>query len=217
MEIDLESTPSEADALLGSEWVLGIRFLFSTDSSHRPGSLRFMKAFLFLIALALLAPPRDGLAQDDANPESSAHRAAAEKLMSLMAPREMFIAAFVSGVAPLFEQLKKGGIDDAKIEQVREASLDLATQVADDPEMTKQLADVYMAEFSEGEIEELLAFYNTPLGAKTLKKLPTLFQKGAMIGKQLTEKHQAAFQAKLQSILGAGPGPAPTPAPASGN
>lgn len=179
-----------------------------------------MKTFgLTLSALTILAlsPAALGQADTEAKPESSSHRAAAEKLMSLMAPREMFIAAFVSGVAPLFEQLKKGGIDDAKIEEVREASLDLATQVADDPEMTKQLADVYMAEFSEGEIEELLAFYNTPLGAKTLKKLPTLFQKGAMIGKQLTEKHQAAFQAKLQSILGAGPGPAPTPAPASGN
>jgi hypothetical protein len=152
-------------------------------------------------------------------PESASHRAAAEKLMDLMAPREMFISAFLSGVAPLFEQLKKGGIDDAKIQQVREASLELASTVADDPEMTTQLAKVYMEEFSETEINELLAFYETPLGAKTLEKLPQLFQKGAMIGKSLTEKHQAAFQAKLQGILGAGSGPGPetAPAPESGN
>lgn len=177
-----------------------------------------MKTFgLLLLALTFLALSPAAFTQTgtETKTESASHRASAEKLMNLMAPREMFISAFLSGVAPLFEQLKKGGIDDAKIEQVREASLDLATQVADDPEMTEQLAGVYMAEFTEAEIKELLAFYETPLGAKTLEKLPALFQQGAMIGKKLTEKHQAAFQAKLQSILGAGPGAAP--APESGN
>ena len=152
-------------------------------------------------AFLALAP---GLSQ--AQEVSASHRAAAEKLINLIAPREMFINAFVGGIEPLFNQLRQGGIDDAKIEQVRKASLALANKVADDPEMTERLAVVYMEEFTEEEINGIIDFYETPAGAKALKKLPQLMQKGALIGKEVTEKHQGTFQAKIQEILGEGAG-----------
>ena len=157
---------------------------------------------LFLACLLQIAAVPALIAQD----ESPSHREAVKKLIELMAPREMFISAFMSGVEPLFEQLKKGGIEDAKIEQVRAASLELANKVADDPAMTERLSSVYMDEFTEEELNAILEFYKTPTGAKALSKLPLLFQKGAEIGKEITEKHQATFQAKIQEILGAGPG-----------
>lgn len=45
-----------------------------------------------------------------------------------------------------------------------------------------KLADLYMTEFSQEEIKELVAFYNTDLGKKLSEKQLSLTQKGLMLG-----------------------------------
>ena len=61
-------------------------------------------------------------------------------------------------------------------------------------DMTK----LYMAEFSESEINELTKFYQTPLGKKTVKKMPALMTKGAEIGQKRVQDHLPELQAALQ-------------------
>ena len=45
-----------------------------------------------------------------------------------------------------------------------------------------KMADLYMAEFTQDEIKELVAFYNTDLGKKLASKQTTLAQKAMMFG-----------------------------------
>ncbi len=45
-----------------------------------------------------------------------------------------------------------------------------------------KLADLYMEEFTQSEIKELVAFYNTDLGKKLEEKQLSLTQKGMMLG-----------------------------------
>lgn len=45
-----------------------------------------------------------------------------------------------------------------------------------------KLADLYMTEFTQSEIKELVAFYNTDLGKKLAEKQLSLTQKGMMLG-----------------------------------
>ncbi|WP_111308763.1 DUF2059 domain-containing protein [Confluentibacter sediminis] len=45
-----------------------------------------------------------------------------------------------------------------------------------------KLADLYMEEFTQAEIKELVAFYNTDLGKKLAEKQLSLTQKGMMLG-----------------------------------
>ncbi|OBX21854.1 MULTISPECIES: DUF2059 domain-containing protein [Bizionia] len=59
-----------------------------------------------------------------------------------------------------------------------------------------QLAEVYMEEFTQDEIKELVAFYKTDLGKKLASKQSLLTQKGMMLGQswgmevgQIAQKH----------------------------
>ena len=45
--------------------------------------------------------------------------------------------------------------------------------------MKDDMAKLYMAEFSESELNELTKFYQTPVGKKTIQKMPALMAKGA--------------------------------------
>lgn len=57
-----------------------------------------------------------------------------------------------------------------------------------------KLADLYMTEFTQKEIKELVAFYHTDLGKKLAKKQLSLTQKGMMLGQNWGMELQAITQ-----------------------
>lgn len=59
------------------------------------------------------------------------------------------------------------------------------------------MAKIYMAEFSEAELNELSKFYQTPLGKKTIQKMPTLMAKGSEIGQKRVQEHLPELEAAL--------------------
>ena len=59
------------------------------------------------------------------------------------------------------------------------------------------MAKLYMANFSESELNELNKFYQTPLGKKTVQKMPTLMTKGAEIGQKRVQEHLPELQAAI--------------------
>ena len=70
---------------------------------------------------------------------------------------------------------------------------------------------IYMDEFTESELGELNKFYQTPIGKKTVERMPTLMSKGAQIGGQRVQEHmpelQAAIAAEAQKQGGASGAP----------
>ena len=59
------------------------------------------------------------------------------------------------------------------------------------------MAKLYMAEFSESELNELTKFYQTPVGKKTIQKMPALMAKGAEIGQKRVQDHLPELQAAI--------------------
>jgi hypothetical protein len=59
------------------------------------------------------------------------------------------------------------------------------------------MAPDYMAAFSEQEMRDLIAFYQTPLGRKALTKLPELVRKEA----ELSGREAGAHEAELETVL----------------
>ncbi|ULC59769.1 DUF2059 domain-containing protein [Flaviramulus sp. BrNp1-15] len=57
-----------------------------------------------------------------------------------------------------------------------------------------KMADLYMAEFTQDEIKELVAFYNTNLGKKLAEKQLGLTQKAMMFGQSWGMEVQAIAQ-----------------------
>ena len=61
-----------------------------------------------------------------------------------------------------------------------------------------KLVNLYTEAFSEDEIEALIAFYQTPTGQKSIDLMPELMSRGAMIGAEEAQKHQAELETMLR-------------------
>jgi hypothetical protein len=69
------------------------------------------------------------------------------------------------------------------------------------------MVKIYMAEFTEPEVKELAAFYQTPLGKKTIQRMPALMAKGSEMGQRRIQEHLP----ELQATIAAKAGPSPSP------
>ena len=56
---------------------------------------------------------------------------------------------------------------------------------------------IYMAEFTEKELEELNRFYETELGRKMVEKMPTLMGKGAELGAKRVQDNMGELQSAI--------------------
>jgi hypothetical protein len=69
------------------------------------------------------------------------------------------------------------------------------------------MVQLYAEAFTEPELRELTTFYKTPLGQKTITKLPELFQKGIALGQKAAQEHlpelQEAIAKKMKESGGA--------------
>ena len=63
--------------------------------------------------------------------------------------------------------------------------------------MKDDIAKLYTTEFSESELNELNKFYQTPLGKKTVQKMPALMAKGANLAQKRVQDHLPELQAEL--------------------
>ncbi len=62
------------------------------------------------------------------------------------------------------------------------------------PVLFKDMAKIYMEEFTHDEVNDLLIFYETPTGAKMAKKSGVLAQKGITVGQ--------SWGMKIQTLIG---------------
>lgn len=84
------------------------------------------------------------------------------------------------------------------------------------PKMTQ----IYAEEFTEPELRQLIAFYQTPIGRKTASLSPVLTRRGAQVGAEVAEEHMAELEqmikARAAELQQQGAFPAsPSPAPAA--
>ena len=54
--------------------------------------------------------------------------------------------------------------------------------------------ELYVAEFTEKELKQLTKFYKTPVGKKSVSKLPVLMQRGSEIGQKHVEDNMGELQ-----------------------
>ena len=57
---------------------------------------------------------------------------------------------------------------------------------------------MYMKAFTEDEFKQIIAFYKTPVGKKSLKQMPLLIEQGAAIGARRVQDHMPELQKMLE-------------------
>ena len=146
-----------------------------------------MKRLTLTTAFLLCLSP---LAAWCAEPDS--HRQAAAELLKVMNMENSMIAA-ASSVLDAQAQSNPGL---APYRDVIQKWLNkYLTWEAVGPRMTV----LYEEAFTEPEIRDMIAFYKTPTGQKTLAKMPVLLQQGMQIGMEVTQQHKAELETMIHA------------------
>jgi len=62
----------------------------------------------------------------------------------------------------------------------------------------ERFVSIYVETFSESELRELIAFYRTPTGKKSIQVQPALMERGAAFGIEVASEHQEELRAMIQ-------------------
>jgi hypothetical protein len=152
----------------------------------------FMHSRILILALILVSTLR-------ADPAS--HRQAAGAMLDLFSGPDTLRAGFDTMLDPMLDGMRKNGAPEPALNDIKDAFHDWLEQEIVWDELKPELVEVYMGAFSEDELRELLEFYRTPLGQKTLKKLPALFAEGARIGQLYAKKKEAGLVSRIQKVV----------------
>lgn len=137
-----------------------------------------------LLLIAGIANGQDTTARPIPSP---AALAAAEQLLQLMNTEQVMRVA----VTASFDAQVKAQPLMAPFMDVMRAWADKTMTMT---EMGPRLARVYAEVFSEPELKQMIAFYQSPVGRRLAAALPELTRRGSEIGAAVAEAHSAELQ-----------------------
>jgi uncharacterized protein len=127
---------------------------------------------LRIVALVLLLAGTGGAARADDAPSPEAI-AAAKELLAVLSPDMMkqLTGSIAASFWPVVEQKARAEkIDEATIGELRAEFERIQLAFVDDA--MKEAPPIYARHFTESELHDLTAFYQTPAGAKALHEIP---------------------------------------------
>ena len=71
------------------------------------------------------------------------------------------------------------------------------------------LIKIYMAEFAEADLREMIAFYRTPAGRKAIQKMPALVAQTAEVSRAQMRRHLPELQQMLEAASSSAPDDSP--------
>jgi len=111
-----------------------------------------------------------------------------EELMKLMAFEDSIIQSGEAGFAMVEQSPAGHGLNKEEMEEVKDTFIDYMRPVASDPDL-------------KAKTKELIAFYKTPVGKKSIKALPALTGEIVTFSQQLAKRYVGSFQETLAKIL----------------
>ena len=103
-------------------------------------------------------------------------------------------------IDPLVGSMKQRGMPEAAALEVKEAFKQWFTTEIKWEDIKPKMVEIYVQQFTEPELKDLYAFYQSPTGQKAIEKLPIVTKQGALIGSEYAQTKQQSLQAKLKEI-----------------
>lgn len=125
----------------------------------------------------------------------------AERLLEISGFEQLGGDTALTMVKPVIDSFRAQGIPEPGLAELEQAMKAFFTRVMKDPEIKSETVKLYESKFTKQELEQLLAFYETPLGRKSLKELPQLMQDGALIGQKVAQKHTPELEKQIRAIV----------------
>jgi len=149
-------------------------------------------ALLTLLCLAISFPAF----ADEAN-----QRALAEKILEITKSEEAMRTGFLAVFDPILNNMRQGGMPPAATDEVKAAVREWFDTEVRWEDLKPKMIDIYVKEFSEQELKDLLEFYQSPTGQKAVTKLAVVMQQGAAVGQQYFTGKQASLNERLKPIV----------------
>jgi hypothetical protein len=151
-----------------------------TRHSARQRPIRLLAA---LVALALLGLARPAAAQNPAPSPPPAALAVAKQIVELKGARQLFTPLVRGVVEKVKDQFMQTNFMWAKDlnEVAAKLEKDYASRV---DELVDMSARIYASHFTEAELKQLLAFYQTPVGRKAILEEPKALDESMASGGQ---------------------------------
>jgi len=133
--------------------------------------------------------------------DSAKTNASVEKMFSVMGIDRQLSGGF-EAMLPVIEQLGlQFKLDKNAKEELKNIYRVWFEEDIDREAMKNGLIEIYTEAFNEKEINELIVFYQSPVGQKFLKKSPELMKLGAQVGLRESQSKQQKLIERLQPFL----------------
>ncbi len=122
--------------------------------------------------------------------DKKSHRKAAEELLKAANTEKVMETVMDQMLAILKQNPQLGPYQDV-IKRFLSKYLSLES-------LQEELITIYTEEFTEAELKQLTAFYQTPVGKKAIEKLPQLTAKAGQLGVARVQANQAELQQMIE-------------------
>lgn len=154
-----------------------------------------MKRLLITVVLAATFFVTSG----HASAAGSSHYKAAEDLLAMM-DMENLMQKSISQMLQV--QLQR----QPQMEPYKDVMLEFFSKYLSWSSLKDEYIDIYVSEFDESELRDMIAFYKTSTGQKALNKMPLLMNRGAQIGSRKVQENahilRQMITAKAQELQG---------------
>lgn len=146
-----------------------------------------------LVAFLALAPL---LHADEAS-----HRAAAGELIETSGTPANMRQGFLAGIQPLLAKMKADGLPEAAVTEMKDTMIAWYDEEIKWEELKPKMTELFMSEFTEPELREIMKFYATPAGQKTLTAMPSVMKRSGEIGQAYASGKQASLKVKMDQVI----------------
>ncbi len=148
---------------------------------------------LFLLTFSILLLPLSAQEEKELTP--------IDQLLKLIEFEESVITGGEATFGIVEKSLEGQGLNKKEMAEVKEAFMNYMGIVASDPKLKAKTKEAYEQTFTEDEILDLIAFYQTSTGKKTIHALPTLMQSVMATSQEIAQLHVGSFQKALTDII----------------
>jgi hypothetical protein len=155
--------------------------------------MKLLPAVIFLAALGLSIKP---VLADDAS-----QRVLAGKLIDMTNGKDTMRAGFDAVMSNVIQNMAAHGMPQAGVDEIRSTIAKWYDTEINFDEIRPKMVDIYVKDFSEDDLKQILAFYQSPVGQKTIKNLPEVMREGALVAQDYTKAKIPTLNAELTPIL----------------
>ena len=150
-----------------------------------------MKIAQMLVIAALVAPVCR--AQDSL--------ALANKYLDLTGTSAFMQQSFDSGIKSSLDRMRAQGAPAELLDSIQAEARGFFTQNFKWDDVKPKLAKLYADAFTEAELREIIAFYETPTGQKAVARLPALTQEAGQIAMAGVQAKMPEFQQHVAGMI----------------